>query len=53
MGITTLTEKDNNLALALGGLDKGISPLEMAGAYSTLANDRSIYRTNFLHKDYK
>lgn len=53
MGITTLTEEDNNLALALGGLDKGISPLEMAGAYSTLANDRSIYRTNFLHKDYK
>lgn len=51
MGITTLTEEDNNLALALGGLDKGISPLEMAGAYSMIANDRSIYRTNFLYKN--
>ena len=39
LGITTLTEKDDNLALALGGLSKGISPLEMAGAYSAIAND--------------
>ncbi len=52
MGITTLTEEDNDLALSLGGLEKGISPLEMAGAYSMLANDRSIYRTNFLYKNY-
>ena len=35
MGISTLTEDDESLALALGGLDKGISPLEMAGAYAT------------------
>lgn len=39
LGITTLTERDANLALALGGLDKGISPLEMAGAYSAIANN--------------
>ncbi len=39
LGITTLTEKDDNLNLALGGLDKGISPLEMAAAYATIAND--------------
>ena len=39
MGISTLSERDENLALALGGLDNGISPLEMAGAYSTIAND--------------
>lgn len=39
LGITTLTEKDENLNLALGGLDKGISPLEMAAAYATIAND--------------
>ena len=39
MGVTSLTEKDNGLPLALGGLDKGISPLQMAGAYSTIAND--------------
>ncbi len=39
MGITTLNDNDVNLALSLGGLDKGISPLELAGAYSTIAND--------------
>ena len=39
MGITTLTEEDENLVLALGGLQKGISPLEMAGAYAMIAND--------------
>ena len=39
MGITSLTKLDDNLNLALGGLDKGISPLEMAGAYATIAND--------------
>lgn len=38
MGITTLTNRDDNLNLALGGLDKGISPLEFAGCYNTLAN---------------
>ena len=39
MGITTLTQKDESLPLALGGLEKGISPLEMASAYATIAND--------------
>ena len=39
MGITTLTEKDRGLPLALGGLENGISPLQMAGAYATIAND--------------
>lgn len=39
MGISSLTEKDENLALALGGLDNGITPLEMAAAYATIAND--------------
>lgn len=39
MGVTTLTKKDEGLPLALGGLDKGISPLQMAGAYATIAND--------------
>ena len=39
MGISTLTEEDNSLVLALGGLQQGISPLEMAGGYATIAND--------------
>lgn len=49
MGISTLNDNDINLSLALGGLDEGISPLEFAGAYSVIANDRSIQRTYFLH----
>ena len=40
MGITTLDdEKDANPALSIGGLSQGISPLEMAGAYASIAND--------------
>lgn len=39
MGISTLTEDDETLVLALGGLQKGISPLEMAAAYAMIAND--------------
>ncbi len=38
MGITTLVDKDENLAMALGGLTKGVTPLEMASAYGTFAN---------------
>ena len=45
MGVTSLNdEKDVGLALAIGGLYRGISPLEMAGAYATIAND-GVYRT--------
>ncbi|MBO8126834.1 MAG: penicillin-binding protein 1A [Firmicutes bacterium] len=46
MGITTLVEhgakNDLNLALALGGLTQGVTPLEMASAYGVLAN-QGIY----------
>ena len=45
MGITTLDdEKDLSGALAIGGLSKGITPLEMAGAYAMIAND-GVYTT--------
>ena len=50
MGVTTLTEKDNTLPLALGGLDKGISPLQMAGAYATIANDGIYIEPTFYTK---
>lgn len=30
---------DRNLSIALGGMEKGVSPLQMAGAFSTFAND--------------
>ena len=40
MGITSLDEKtDEVLSIALGGVTNGISPLQMAAAYGTIAND--------------
>ncbi|MBO0961842.1 PBP1A family penicillin-binding protein [Neobacillus sp. MM2021_6] len=36
-GIPTVKE-DKNLAIALGGMSKGVSPLQMANAFSTFAN---------------
>ncbi len=47
MGISTLTDKDNNLSLALGGLEKGISPLEMTSAYATIANGGTYIEPTF------
>ncbi len=47
MGISTLTEEDETLVLSLGGLQKGISPLEMAGAYATIANDGKYIEPTF------
>ena len=45
MGITTLDEeKDNGLTTVLGGVTYGISPLEMAAAYATIANN-GVYIT--------
>jgi len=34
-----ITENDQNLSLALGGLDKGVAPIHMAEAYTTFANE--------------
>lgn len=43
LGLSTLvtddSPNDNNLASALGGLVKGVTPLDMASAYSTFANN--------------
>ena len=50
LGITTLTKKDENLNLALGGLEKGISPLEMASAYGTIANNGTYIQPTFYTK---
>jgi penicillin-binding protein 2A len=38
-GIPYNKEKDRNLSIALGGMYKGVSPLDMAQAYSAFAND--------------
>lgn len=50
LGITTLTDKDNNLPLALGGLEKGMTPLETAGAYATIANNGEYISPTFYTK---
>ena len=51
MGITSLDEeRDNNVALAIGGLTYGISPLEMAAAYASIANDGNYIEPTFYSK---
>ena len=45
MGLTHINkEQDNDLSLALGGTTNGATPLEMAAAYATIAND-GVYIT--------
>ena len=45
MGLSHITaEADSDLSLALGGTTNGATPLEMAGAYATIAND-GVYIT--------
>lgn len=41
-----LTDEDKNLAIALGGLTKGASPLNMAQAYSAFANGGRMYEAH-------
>lgn len=47
MGVKNLTQKDNNLALSLGGEEKGVSPLEMAAGYATIANNGKYIKPTF------
>ena len=51
MGISTLDdEKDSGLSLAIGGLTYGVSVLEMAAAYATIANDGTYIEPTFYSK---
>ena len=51
LGVTSLSDKgDNNLSLALGGISTGITPLEMAGAYATIANNGEYITPTFYTK---
>ncbi|MCK8606650.1 transglycosylase domain-containing protein [Apilactobacillus ozensis] len=45
-----ISESDNNLALALGGTSKGVSPQEMAGAYTAFANGGTMTKPNYIRK---
>lgn len=50
MNFAKITEKDNNLAAALGGLTQGVSPVEMASAYAALENDGYYREPNCIVK---
>lgn len=57
LGITSLVTasensktNDEQLAMVLGGLTNGISPLEMAGAYAAIANDGVYIKPTFYTK---
>ena len=43
-----ITETDKNLTLSLGATEKGQSPLQLARAYSTFANNGIMLTTTFL-----
>ncbi len=45
-----VNKNDQNLALALGGLEKGVSPLQMARAYTAFANEGKLANTHFITK---
>ncbi|WP_139491427.1 PBP1A family penicillin-binding protein [Brevibacillus dissolubilis] len=45
-----LSPEDNNLAIALGGLSKGTSPLKMAQAYSAFANEGKVTEAHVISK---
>lgn len=51
LGLTAVDDKkDNSLPLALGGMSNGASPLQMAGAYATIANDGEYITPTFYTK---
>src|SRR5699024_2811334 len=43
-------KNDQNLALALGGLENGVSPMQMARAYTAFANEGKLANTHFITK---
>lgn len=46
----SLQQEDHTLGLALGGLTEGVSPLQMAQAYSSFANAGMMYKANAITK---
>lgn len=49
-GISNLGKEDESLALSLGGVHTGVSPLEMAAGYATIANDGVYIEPTFYTK---
>lgn len=49
-GVTTLKPEDQHLALALGGMNDGISPLEMADAFAVFADGGEYHQYYSIEK---
>ena len=49
-GFTTMVDDDNNQALALGGITKGVTNLELTAAYATIANSGTYIKPRFYTK---
>ncbi|MDD4291357.1 MAG: transglycosylase domain-containing protein [Clostridia bacterium] len=47
-----LTKSDNSLALALGGLTEGVTPVELTQAYSTFARGGTFLPSSFIRSIY-
>ncbi|ATF41445.1 PBP1A family penicillin-binding protein [Weissella paramesenteroides] len=45
-----LTKSDKNLALAIGGLKKGVTPLQLTQAYTSFANGGEMSSSHFITK---
>ena len=45
-----VTKSDDNLALALGGLSTGVSPQQLASAYTTFANGGTLMKPYYIRK---
>jgi penicillin-binding protein 2A len=50
LGIPLAAKEDRNLGLALGGLSTGVSPLDMAQAYSAFANQGVMHAAHAITK---
>ena len=50
LGITSLVKDDVNAALALGGLTRGVSNLELTQAYGVIANGGKMQKAKFFSK---
>lgn len=44
------SKDDKNLAMALGGLTNGVSPIQLASAYTAFANNGTLSKTGFIRK---
>ena len=50
LGVTSLVKDDENPALALGGLTRGVSNLELTQAFSAIANGGELEKAKFFSK---